>query len=72
MNTCFATCIPKKFLMNEEQLSHLLKLISQKLKRERPQNEPALFCFAIFPPDHSLQENLPNKLLKSRGGFLAI
>ncbi len=35
MNTCYETCIPKKFLMHQNQVSHLLKFLPAK-KDGRP------------------------------------
>ncbi len=48
MNTCFNTCISKKFLMNEEQLLHLLKFIPEKSKKGRPKSNPIAILQAIF------------------------
>lgn len=40
MNTCFTTCIPQKFLMNDKQLSHLLKFFPVKNKFGQPGRPP--------------------------------
>lgn len=34
MNACYERCIPKKFLMSEKQLSHLIKLLPITRKKQ--------------------------------------
>lgn len=48
MKTCFDTCISKKFLMNDEQLLHLLKFIPEKNKLGRPLSDPIAVLQGIF------------------------
>lgn len=48
MKTCFATCISKNFLMNDEQVLHLLKFMPQKIKKGRPKSEPLAILQGIF------------------------
>lgn len=48
MSTCFNTCISRKFLMNDEQLLHLLKFMPQKSKKGRPVSEPTAVLQGIF------------------------
>ncbi len=49
MKPCFSTCIPKKFLMSEKQVSHLLKFFpAQNNGRGRPTISPEAILQGIY------------------------
>ena len=50
MNTCYETCIPKKFQMDKKQVSHLLKFLPAEddRGRGRPPAEPIAMLQGIF------------------------